>query len=522
MNPDRRFVPLLAFGILAAALLARWGEAWSNFPDLAHAWLVPVLAAYLAWERRHDQPAASAPPRPRLLVAAGVALAAGYVAGRTLLAPFPAWPAALWLFSLAGWGLALALFVASAGPARAKHHAFPLLFTATALPWFTWIDVQLILPLRAGLAAVAAELIHALGYPASADGAVITVGRGLVGVDEACGGVRSLQTGILVALFCGELLRLGTARRLALLALAIGLALLSNLGRTCFLAWQAAVRGPEAVERWHDTAGLVQLVVALGGLALIAWRWSRFSPALPVRPAPQSPGRPVPAVRPALALMGLVATAELGVALWFHPDLARPATATDWHAALPLTDPTYEATPFGENVRALLRCDDYQAGRWQTPSGARRAAYVLDWRRGEVARDVIALHNPEVCLPGGGSRLLQRHAPVRLPETGGPALPFELSTFEGRNGRFHVFYLAWDRTHARVLAPARDIGWRGWWAHRLAEVAARRARFEACVVALAIYDEPDLAAARTAFLREAAALLGSSHASKSPISSPSH
>jgi len=507
-NRPRLALPL-ALGALALALGSRWAEAWNQLPDLEHAWLVPALAAYLAWERRRDQPAPSASLRLQTLAFSAGLLAVTYVAGRVLLAPFPAWPAALWLFSLSGWGLALALVTACAGPGPARHFAFPILFTGTALPWFTVIDVHLILPLRTGLASVAAELIHALGYPATAEGTVITVGRGLVGVDEACGGVRSLQSGIMVALFFGELLRLKTPRRLALIAIAIALALLSNLGRTCFLAWQAAAQGPAAAERWHDPAGWTQLLIALGGLALVASFWSRFTPVPKIQPASEPARKDFTGWRPLFALVSLLIFSEIAVSLWFKQQPAHSTAPGVWSVALPVQDPSYEPTPFAENVRNLLRCDDYQAGRWQTPEGGRRAGYVLTWRRGEVARDIIALHNPEICLPGGGSRLLERAQSELVKLSGGTILPFSSTTFEERNGPFYVFYLAWDQTHARALAPANDTGWRGWWAHRLGEVAARRARFEACVIALAYYDQPDATAARAAFSREASHLFAS-------------
>lgn len=523
----RELATPVALALLGAALLARWADAWQNHPDLVHAWTVPVLAAYLVWERRVDLPptirAASAPtetkgfsfssgaPDRRLVLAligpgAGLVVAL-YLGGRVLLAPFPAWPAALWIFSFAGWTLALGLIAAAEGRARARHFAFPILFTATALPWLTWMDVHLVLPLRAGLATIAAEVVHLLGYPTSVAGTVITVGRGQVGVDEACSGVRSLQAVIVIALFLGDLLRLVRARRLALLAIGLLLALASNLGRTCFLAWQAATRGPEAATLWHDRAGQLQLIVALGGLALVAWRWNRFA-AAPPSPGPR-PARTKPRrlIAFPVALGALVLATEVGVAWWFHP--APSARAADWSARLPHTDFSYRSEIFSPAVHEMLRYDSYQAGEWETPSGHRRAGYVLDWTRGEIARDIISLHSPEVCLPIGGQPMLSGGDRVSLPAVDDkrPALPFRTLAFAGERGPFFVFYLSWDLTHARPLDPGSGADRFTWLSHRFGEIAARRGRFAARVFALAIYDEPDQAAATVAFLREAPALL---------------
>lgn len=506
-----------ALGALACAVLGRWLVVWQNYADLAHAWAVPALAAYLAWEHRLDCPQAAPSGRtstPLRIVFATAALGTAllYLVGRALLYSFPTWPAALWLFSAAAWALALGLIALHFGTARARHFSFPILFTANALPWVTVMNTYLILPLRSGLAVVASEVVDFMGYPTSVAGTVITVGRGQVGVDEACSGVRSLQTALMLALFFGEMLRLRIGRRLALIGIGIGFALLSNLGRTCFLTWQAAAHGPEVSNGWHDAAGNWQMLFALGGLVWVASRWSSGGMGVPPTEAKMSTGvPPVNGVqashRPAAwALLAWVLLLEIPILGWFSSG-PTSATTQAWQARLPTAAARYTPQPFSPYIQEVLRYDSYQAGSWQTPTGARRAGYILEWdqERGQIARDAISMHKPEVCLPGAGSRFLRAREPVFFTLADGTRLPFRASEYADERGTFQIYYLAWNLTHDRSLVPLRDEEGAAWWAFRLREFAARRGPFSARVIAIAFHDEPDWETASLAFQGEIAA-----------------
>jgi hypothetical protein len=48
------------------------------------------------------------------------------------------------------------------------------------------------------------EVLGWLGIPAMAHGNVIEVATGMVGIDEACSGIRSFQSSLMISLFFGE------------------------------------------------------------------------------------------------------------------------------------------------------------------------------------------------------------------------------------------------------------------------------------------------------------------------------
>src|SRR5207247_3032382 len=158
-----------------------------------------------------------------------------------------------------------------------------------AISWVTPIDVSIINGLIRVVAAVAAETVTFFGIPTQLEGNLIRVSSGLVCVNEACSGVRSLQTALMIGLLFGELKRLSILRRIALVAGAIAIALAANLCRAIFLVWIAATRNISEVSRWHNLAGYAIVGLVFIGTLLLA--------ALLGRKRPSDPG--VAAVPPA-------------------------------------------------------------------------------------------------------------------------------------------------------------------------------------------------------------------------------
>src|SRR4029077_4974745 len=125
-------------------------------------------------------------------------------------------------------------------------------FIFVAVPWLSAVEQPIVQGLMRGIAGAASETISLFGVPAEVQGNLIRINEGVIGVNEACSGVRSLQTSIMIGLLFGEITRLSVARRVALILAAVGIAFLANCGRAFFLVWIAANRGINAVEHWHD------------------------------------------------------------------------------------------------------------------------------------------------------------------------------------------------------------------------------------------------------------------------------
>jgi exosortase len=257
----------VAFALSVLFLAALWfglcrelsGE-WSVNEQYNFGWFVPFFALYLFWLRWQDRPPAQISNRiSNIAYSAALGMA---IAALLLLLPLrlfeianPEWRLLAWIHALAVVTLTLLLLWWVGGKAWLRHFAFPVAFIFIAVPWPTALETPVIQGLMRVVARVAAETAMLLGTPAQVEGNLIRVSNGLVGVNEACSGIRSLQTSLMIGLLFGEVKRLSVLRRLALVVCAVVIALLANFLRAVFLVMVAATESLSEVSRWHDIAG---------------------------------------------------------------------------------------------------------------------------------------------------------------------------------------------------------------------------------------------------------------------------
>src|SRR5437879_7882754 len=167
----------------------------------------------------------------------------------------PDWRPLAWVHAAAVVAITLGIIYWIGGNAWLRHFAFPIAFIFVAVPWISPIEEPILQGLMRGVAAVAAETVTLFGVPAQLEGNLIRVSSGLVGVNEACSGVRSLQTSLMIGLLFGELKRLSFGQRTALVGEAVAIALVANSLRAVFLVAIAATKNISEISRWHDLAG---------------------------------------------------------------------------------------------------------------------------------------------------------------------------------------------------------------------------------------------------------------------------
>src|SRR5437868_14208427 len=276
------------FLFLAFALGALWfvccrhlSEEWRFNEQYSYGWFVPFFVAYLVWLRRQDRP----PPEVRsskLEIRGWIAIFL-IIASAVILLPLRVFEVASsdyrplsWLHAFAVVTITLSIIYLIGGSSWLRHFAIPVLFFLTAVPWVTAIEAPVIEGLMRGVAAIAAETLALCGVPAEAEGNLLRLPSGLVGVKEACSGVRSLQTSIMIGLLFGELKRLSLWQRIFLVVAGVGIALFANFLRVLFLVSMASrAHDVSVVNKWHDLAGYAILVLVFIGTMAIAWRLGR-------------------------------------------------------------------------------------------------------------------------------------------------------------------------------------------------------------------------------------------------------
>lgn len=458
-------------GLLLLSLLA---AAWANSADLGHAWAVPVLMAFLWWERWAERPATDASravPRWMWALAAAVVLLA--VPVRLLTIPYPLWPAVLFgsvigaaaIVALGAWLLA--------GRAGVRWTLPPMILLISALPTPGVIESGLIVPMRELFASIVAELANLFGRPALATGTSIRLAAGWVGIDEACGGIRSLQACVMIGLFFGEWYRFGWARRAGLLGLSVGFAIAGNFFRILFLAWRAG-EGEAAVLAAHDIAGWSAMVASVMGTGWLAIKWAGYR--LPQPQARAEPRSAITGLPPGWVWLGVLVGAlvlnEAGARLWYFRGAQAQNEVPQWTVRWPTSVPTYQPESLGEVARDMLRPNGFAAARWALPSGEWVWAYYVQWTQGQIARFVPFLHNPTVCLPLSGCELISEEEPIEV-RVSDNQLVFKTYRFRRAGTDMLVAFVIWDSARGQPLLPTEGSN-RAVWEHRLRDVREGR------------------------------------------------
>ncbi len=425
--------------------------------------------------------------------------AAGLALGLTVLEANPLWPAAEWGAYAAAALVTFAMQMGEGGWRQARRFWFPIFFVSTALAWPTAATVRLQAALVGMNTQLAASVVSALGFPAVVSGNAIEVARGFVGVDEACSGVRSWQATWMAGWFFGELLGLGAARRLALVAGSLAAAVAGNLIRTTMLTWLAAAHGPAASARWHDAAGTAEMIFVLAGVAGLAWRLGKRRPAVEAERNTKEAGARLNGVQRCATKLhvGAIAAGILAASaptVWYRwHEAHRGGRPVQWELRAP--EAGWRAVELPKATRDLLRATASGGfERSDAATGARTTVLLVRWD-GDVANAVFAeQHGPAVCLPAAGTNLAMAARPAVI-VLDGVRVDFQVGHFKADGRVQQVLFCQWDAWLGRARGPTHEAlddvaGWR--WAR----VREGRRRGDAAYIVFILPEENE-AAART-------------------------
>ena len=446
---------LFCFALLWFQVINHLKSEWSVNPQYAYGWTVPFVALYLIWKRWSERPAPS-PPSSRMLPLAIIALCALlFFPIRFVSEANPDWRLISWVITGLAVAISMCVLFLAGGRPWLRYFAFPFLFFLVAVPWPVRIEQTVIQGLMRAVTGINVSLLNIFGVPALQHGNVIEVGSGLIGIEEACSGVRSLQATFMISLFLGELYSFTIARRLLLVGAGALLAFICNLVRTALLVWIGAKSGTHAIEAWHDPAGLTILLVCLFGLWLLSLIMRRQSNA--TLPEPSIDNRNARAHLP-LALFASLAVwflfVEASTQVWYRTHQS-PLAGSRWTIGWPTSESRYEAVPVTPEAQSLLRYDDGGGATWDAADGHRWMIYFFRWLPGRTAALFVKVHRPDICLPASGLTM-NRDNGIRFIEVNGVNLPIRSYRFDDRGESLHVFYCYWDARASYENATAAE------------------------------------------------------------------
>jgi exosortase len=262
--PAKWNFPLIAwFGALLlvcyAPILYRMGVQWANDENMGHGFFVPIIAAYIVWQRRDTLLATpSKPNRWGLIMVIWAAIQALVATlGAELFTARLAF-----LIALVGTILYLG------GTEWIKKLAFPLLLLLFMIPIPSIIYAQLTLRLQMLASQLGELMIGWMGIPVLRSGNTLQLPSQTLDIAEACSGIRSLLSLGFLSLVYAYFTDKRVWMRWALLVATIPIAIGANGIRVAVTGLLSEINTKFAQGTYHEMEGYIVFVVALAALII--------------------------------------------------------------------------------------------------------------------------------------------------------------------------------------------------------------------------------------------------------------
>ena len=245
----------LLLGVCYAPILLALVRQWDKDPDMGHGFFVPVIAGYIAWQKR-DQ-IAGVLPSPSwwglaLMVWAALQLYVATLGAELFLARTSL------VISIAGAVLLLG------GRKYLEVFAFPIFLLFFMVPIPAIIYNQITFPLQLIASSAAERTIDLLQIPVYREGNILNLPQQTLNVVEACSGIRSLLTLTFLSLVYGYFFEKRSWVRIVLFFSTIPIAIIANAGRVTITGVVSQIN-PGLAEGWfHEAQGWVIFMIALG------------------------------------------------------------------------------------------------------------------------------------------------------------------------------------------------------------------------------------------------------------------
>ncbi len=253
--------PIAWFGALLilcyAPILYRMAVQWATDENMGHGFFVPVVAGFIAWQRR--KVLLETPMRPNrwglVLVVWGACEAVVATLGAELFT-------ARLSFVIALFGVILYL----GGKEWLKILLFPLLLLLFMIPIPAIIYAALTLKLQMLASELGETLITWMGIPVLRAGNTLQLPSQTLDIAEACSGIRSLLSLGFLSLVYAYFMDKRVWMRWALLIATVPIAIGANGIRVAVTGLLSEINTQLAQGAYHEMEGYIVFIVALAAL----------------------------------------------------------------------------------------------------------------------------------------------------------------------------------------------------------------------------------------------------------------
>ncbi len=260
---------LIAFLWSYKAGLAELWNLWQRSDEYSSGLLVPFLAVYILWSRRHD--IAQCKIRPSVwglfaFIAAQVVRLFGlffmYSSAERLSIALTIAALVLLLF---GWQLL-------------RKVSTVLLYLCLMLPWPNRVQAAVTIPLQRWATSSAVFCLEMVGYEVVQEGNVIHIGDASVAVAEACNGLRMITAFFVISGLVVLLVKRAWWEKLIVLVSSLPIALLCNTVRLAITAaFFTVLEGEHWEKTFHDFGGYAMMPLALAAVVAELWLLAKLT-----------------------------------------------------------------------------------------------------------------------------------------------------------------------------------------------------------------------------------------------------
>ncbi|GAM10715.1 transmembrane exosortase [Geobacter sp. OR-1] len=368
-------------------------KLWGN-EDFAYCYFVPLIAAYLVWEKRRELDRVPSVPSWSgfAVLLPGIALYwLGELGGE------------YYALSLSSWLVLVGLLWMYLGWNKLKQIAFPMLFLLAMFPLPNVVYSNMSFKLKLLSSQIGVAMIRLAGLTAFREGNKIDLGFTQLQVVDACSGLRYLIPLLLLGLLLAYHFNAARWKKAVLVISTIPLTVLTNSLRIASVGFLYQFWGAAVAEGFfHDFSGWLIFMVSLALLLGEMWLLRRIGGASPAEQSFNIQSGDNVGSRFSWQMIAVVTILLLGTlgasrTLDFREKvpIARPLQQ------FPMTVGEWQGARFGLNADLLasLHLSDYLMAEYRNPQGKVVSIYVAyndSQRKGESS------HSPASCLPGNG------------------------------------------------------------------------------------------------------------------------
>ena len=246
---------LITYFILYKAVLISMAADWYNDDNASHGFFIPLISGYLIWERRQE------------LLATAVSssiIGLGIIVGSLALLTFGWFASEQFTMRMS---LVVTLFGCSLywfGRRTLAVLAVPLAYLVFMIPMPAIIYDTVALPLKLFVSTVSVDILKGVGVIVMREGNIIMFPSVTLEVAEACSGLRSLTALLALATAYALIFMSSAWQRLALIAAAIPVAVVTNIFRVVATGFLVRYMGVAAAEGFfHEFAGMSTFILAV-------------------------------------------------------------------------------------------------------------------------------------------------------------------------------------------------------------------------------------------------------------------